>query len=214
MIPTRSKIDVPIYQIKVTLRNSKPPIWRRILVRSDVTLGQLHHILQNVMDWESYHLHQFIVGRTYYGEPHPDYGSDMRDESRVRLNQIVTGEKFQYRNKTINGTGIHSCLLALCCCSSGGPHSPTPTPIRRISSQCGIITPMSADRPADKDELISLAEAAKRYGFNQRYLSNLAKRGRLKAVKIARNWLTTPANMEEYIRSRQRRGRYRNDIQT
>ena len=128
MTPTRSKIDVPIYQIKVTLKDSKPPIWRRILLRSDTTLGQLHHILQNVMDWESYHLHQFIVGRTYYGEPHPDYGSDMRDESRVRLNQIVTGEKFQYRNKTINGTGIHSCLLALCCCSSGGPHSPTPTP--------------------------------------------------------------------------------------
>ena len=96
MTPTRSKIDVPIYQIKVTLKDSKPPIWRRILLRSDTTLGQLHHILQNVMDWESYHLHQFIVGRTYYGEPHPDYGSDMRNESRVRLNQIVTGEKFKF----------------------------------------------------------------------------------------------------------------------
>jgi len=73
---------------------------------------------------------------------------------------------------------------------------------------------MSADRPTDKDELISLAEAARRYGFNPRYLSNLAKRGRLKAVKIARNWLTTPGDVEEYIRSRQRRGRYRDDIKT
>ena len=73
---------------------------------------------------------------------------------------------------------------------------------------------MNANRPTDKDELISLAEAAHRYGFNQRYLSNLAKKGRLKAIKIARNWLTTPANMEEYIRSRQRRGRYRDDIET
>lgn len=73
---------------------------------------------------------------------------------------------------------------------------------------------MNTDRPTDKDELISLAEAARRYGFNPRYLSNLAKRGRLKAVMIARNWLTTPANMEEYIRSRQRRGKYRGDIKT
>lgn len=73
---------------------------------------------------------------------------------------------------------------------------------------------MSADRPSDKDELISLAEAARRYGFSQRYLSNLARRGRLKAIKIARNWLTTPADVEEYIRSRERRGRYRDDIET
>jgi hypothetical protein len=72
--------------------------------------------------------------------------------------------------------------------------------------------PMSADRPSGKDELISLAEAARRYGFNRRYLSNLARQGRLKAVKIARDWLTTPANVEEYIRSRQRRGKYRDDI--
>jgi len=65
----------------------------------------------------------------------------------------------------------------------------------------------------DKTRLISLAEASELYGFDQEYLRNLARKGRLKAVKIARNWLTTPADMENYIRSRQRRGRYRNDIQ-
>ena len=72
---------------------------------------------------------------------------------------------------------------------------------------------MSAERPADKEELISLAEAARRYGFSQEYLSLLARKGRLKAVKIARNWLTTPANVEAYIRSRKRRGKYRDDIE-
>ena len=72
---------------------------------------------------------------------------------------------------------------------------------------------MNANRPTDKDELISLAEAARRYGFTPRHLRALARKGRLKAVKIARDWLTTPADMEEYIRSRERRGRYRNDIQ-
>jgi hypothetical protein len=90
--------NVPIYQVKVTLKHSKPPIWRRILVRSDITLAELHRILQAVMGWWDYHLHQFIVGQTYFGQPHPDYGFDMRDERRVRLNQIVTGEgaKFGY----------------------------------------------------------------------------------------------------------------------
>ena len=41
---------VPIYQIKVTLRGSRPPIWRRIQVPGDITLAELHDILQAVMD--------------------------------------------------------------------------------------------------------------------------------------------------------------------
>jgi len=65
----------------------------------------------------------------------------------------------------------------------------------------------------DKTRLISLAEASEMYGFSHAYLSELAGRGRLKAFKIARNWVTTPADVEVFIRSRQRRGRYRDDIQ-
>jgi len=72
---------------------------------------------------------------------------------------------------------------------------------------------MTDQETRDKDELISLAEAARRYGFSHDYLRRLAIKGKLKAVKIARNWLTTPANVEEFIRSRQRRGKYRDDIQ-
>jgi len=87
-----------IYQIKVTLNESKPPIWRRILVRSDITLEHLHYAIQVAMGWTNSHLHQFIVGQTYYGEPYPDYGTEMRDERRVRLNRIAPGEgaKFRY----------------------------------------------------------------------------------------------------------------------
>ena len=90
--------DIPIYQIKVTLKHSKPPIWRRIQVRSDITLAQLHRILQAIMGWWDYHLHQFIVGETYFGKPDPDYEGffDMYDEREVRLDQIVAGEKFKF----------------------------------------------------------------------------------------------------------------------
>ena len=65
----------------------------------------------------------------------------------------------------------------------------------------------------DKTRLISLSEAARRYGFSHAYLRDLAASGKIKAVKIARNWLTTPLDVEVYIRSRKRRGRYRDDIQ-
>lgn len=104
----------PIYQIKVTLDNSQPPIWRRILVRSDIALGELHLILQAVMGWQNHHLHQFIVGQTYFGEPHPDYFDyvEMLDESQVNLNQTVTGEKFRFRYEYDFGDSwLHTLLV-------------------------------------------------------------------------------------------------------
>lgn len=90
--------ETPIYQIKVTLEGSKPPIWRRMLVAGDITLAQLHDVIQIAMGWEDYHLHQFIVGKTYYGEPHPDYDFEVRDERQVTLREIAPhqGMKFRY----------------------------------------------------------------------------------------------------------------------
>lgn len=63
------------------------------------------------------------------------------------------------------------------------------------------------------DRLISLPEAAAMYGFNPRYLGELARKGRLKAQKVGDVWVTTPANVEAYIISRKKRGAYRDDIQ-
>jgi hypothetical protein len=103
-----------IYQIKVTLKDSKPPIWRRIQVPGDVRLDTLHRILQVVMGWDDYHLHQFIVGGEYYGEPHPDYamwGPEMRDESRVRLRQIAPREKSRFVYEYDFGDGWEHTLL-------------------------------------------------------------------------------------------------------
>jgi len=103
---------VSIYQIKVTLRGSQPPIWRRIQVRSDTTLGKLHRILQQVMGWADYHLHQFTVGRTYYGQPDPDFGYvDLIDENHVTLAQIVPGEKFKFTYEYDFGDGWEHTLL-------------------------------------------------------------------------------------------------------
>lgn len=65
----------------------------------------------------------------------------------------------------------------------------------------------------DKHRLLSLADAAKQYRFNRRYLAELAKKGRLTAQKIGNMWLTTPHDMEVYIASREQRGAYRDDIQ-
>ena len=87
-----------VYQMKVTLEGTDPPIWRRIQVAADTTLAELHDILQVVMGWEEGHLHQFIIGGEYYGDPTPGplgdlLGLEMIDERRVKLAQVVSGEK-------------------------------------------------------------------------------------------------------------------------
>lgn len=67
--------------------------------------------------------------------------------------------------------------------------------------------------PDNKTRLISLADAAALYGLNADYLRTLAQRGRLKAHKVGNIWVTTPVDIEEYIRSRRKRGVYRSDIE-
>lgn len=65
----------------------------------------------------------------------------------------------------------------------------------------------------DKHRLISMAEAAEMYGFSRFYMAELAKRGRLKATRVGRSWVTTPADVEEFIQDRQRKGVYKEEIQ-
>jgi hypothetical protein len=90
-----------VYQIRITLQEIQPPIWRRIEVWEDITLAQLHTILQIVMNWEDYHLHEFTIGRRLYSVPDPDddmYERKVIDEQQVRLCEVVprVGTQFLY----------------------------------------------------------------------------------------------------------------------
>lgn len=89
-----------VYQLKITLKHIRPPIWRRILVASDTTLQQLHIIIQIILDWENYHLYQFSIGNVSFGDPELAVaeGFDMIDAARMKLHDIVHGEKqkFEY----------------------------------------------------------------------------------------------------------------------
>lgn len=64
----RDEIPTPsaVYQLRVTLREISPLIWRRLLVRDDSTLADLHYTLQIALGWSDVHLHRFTChGRTY-----------------------------------------------------------------------------------------------------------------------------------------------------
>jgi hypothetical protein len=68
------KIEIPqeIYQIKITLLGTTPPIWRRLLVPAGMTLEQLHDVLQAAMGWEDCHMHDFQIGQKRFGKPDPN----------------------------------------------------------------------------------------------------------------------------------------------
>ena len=79
----------PTYQLKVTLWGSNPPIWRRFLVPSDITLKHLHHALQMVMGWSDSHMHQFSAGGVFYGTPNHEFGAQTVSESKTKLDKVL-----------------------------------------------------------------------------------------------------------------------------
>ncbi|MGD0412498.1 MAG: plasmid pRiA4b ORF-3 family protein [Verrucomicrobiota bacterium] len=90
---------VPLYQLKITLKWSKPPIWRRVVVRADMTLDRLHQVMQLVMGWSNSHLHQFVAGRTNYGMKDPDLGDlndDTLDEGSFTVADLAPAAKAKF----------------------------------------------------------------------------------------------------------------------
>lgn len=94
--PSKSSKSGPVYQLKITLADIKPPVWRRVEV-TDCTLSKLHEIVQVVMGWDGYHLWAFEIGGDQYGED-PEGDMDMESSRKLKLNQVVRGgvRKFFY----------------------------------------------------------------------------------------------------------------------
>ncbi|WP_334122737.1 plasmid pRiA4b ORF-3 family protein [Glutamicibacter sp.] len=83
-----------VLQLKLSMRDVKPPIWRRVLVPTDLNLGDLHDIIQTSFDFSDSHLHQFY-GPNYkvsYGPKNPYMESDV-DESTVLLSKLFKKPK-------------------------------------------------------------------------------------------------------------------------
>lgn len=76
-----------ILSLKVTLRNTKPPIWRRILMPGSMTLADLHVAIQIAMGWGDCHLHHFDLDGKLFGDP--DTTDDVADEGHLTLNAMV-----------------------------------------------------------------------------------------------------------------------------
>lgn len=85
-----------VHRIKVTVRGSKPPIWRRLEVPSSITLDRLHETIQQAFGWYGYHLWVFETPAGEYGLPDPELGH--RSAKTKKLAQVAAsaGEKIGY----------------------------------------------------------------------------------------------------------------------
>jgi hypothetical protein len=90
-----------VYQFRITLLDTRPPVWRRIQVK-DGTLDKLHEHVQTAMGWTNSHLHHFKVGGQLYGDPDlmQENFEEMgyEDSTTTRISDILpkTGRRFRF----------------------------------------------------------------------------------------------------------------------
>lgn len=85
------------YLLKIRLLEIEPEIWRRFVVPASITLDRLHDVIQIVMGWKDYHLHQFTIGRKRYTE-NPESKEDGFECGKYRLEDLIKqkGRTFSY----------------------------------------------------------------------------------------------------------------------
>ena len=82
------------YDLKCTLLDIKPPIWRRLRVPGDLTLGDIHTALQTAFAWDDRHLHSFNVDGTEFSQlDEEDDDADFEDEDDVTLDELGLTKK-------------------------------------------------------------------------------------------------------------------------
>ena len=87
-------------QIKITLRGTKPPIWRRVLIEDDISFMDLHYIIQAAMGWYNAHLFEFDMRGLSIGMPFEDGFGDgpEQDANEVKVSTYLNkkGDKMPY----------------------------------------------------------------------------------------------------------------------
>lgn len=101
MAKKEPKTPIPVYQLKIVLRDITPPIFRILQIKGNANLGKLHDYIQGAMGWKDCHLHEFrIKGKEYQAKDQMDDFLDapkVYDERRYRLNRLLQeGESFEY----------------------------------------------------------------------------------------------------------------------
>jgi pRiA4b ORF-3-like protein len=100
------RADAATYRVRVDLDGTKPPLWRRLELASDLFLDQVHEVMQVAFGWTNSHLHQFASGPGRYDPATEQYlcpfqveeGDPGVPEEDVRLDEVLAepGDKLFY----------------------------------------------------------------------------------------------------------------------
>lgn len=87
---TSSPLAFTVHELRVTLLDVRPPVWRRLRVPSALPLSTLHLVLQVAFGWDNCHLHEWRVGDRTYGPPdEEEWGEELDDESAAVLGEVA-----------------------------------------------------------------------------------------------------------------------------
>jgi hypothetical protein len=107
---------ITLYQIKIELKNSKPKIWRKILIKSDMFLSDFHMAIQFAMGWTNSHMHSFEYNGKSYSER--VIGDDFWDEfdcvdyKNFKVSKFLKNEKDKIKYEYDFGDGWeHNIVL-------------------------------------------------------------------------------------------------------
>ncbi|QPI62303.1 plasmid pRiA4b ORF-3 family protein [Streptomyces malaysiensis subsp. malaysiensis] len=93
---SRTAPSKTVHKIKITLRDSRPPIWRRLEVPSGIALRELHDVIQATFGWEDYHMWAFESGRDRYGAADRDLGIRSAASKQLRQAAPHAGDRLRY----------------------------------------------------------------------------------------------------------------------
>lgn len=106
MIDAEKIAHTAAYQLKITLTDSAPEVWRRVIVSAETTLVELHTIIQQSMGWENLHAYQFRLGLE------PD---NVLNSVKQSLAQVLTSDEaanqFLYYNYDAQNGWLHRIEL-------------------------------------------------------------------------------------------------------
>jgi len=132
-----------IYRLKISIRDIRPPVWRRIEIPGDASLGVLHNVLQTAFGWTDSHLHQFEIGDSCFGGADPyggeTWGPPVRDEGQARLNEVVGRRKRFLYEYDFGDSWEHEILIEKVLSAEPGATYPRCTAGRRACppEDCG-----------------------------------------------------------------------------
>ena len=89
-----------IFQLRISIQETDPEVWRRVLVPGSIPLDKLHDMIQDVFGWWDYHLHAFNIGESRFGLVDVDgieEEDEEIDEKGVKLHHLVgEDDRFTY----------------------------------------------------------------------------------------------------------------------